>query len=1013
MVKRCLFFLFCVVFLGIQSVLADDTDIYGVSQIAVEPNVLIIFDTSGSMDTEDVPGEYYDSDSVYSGSYGTNKVYEQLSAGCGGDVFELFASDVNDLNCQDIKDSLLTDGLTTGEIRDQSNNFNCGGSERDLFLGNWLNYDESGTGDDRRRIEVAKEVISDLIADTDNVRFGLMRFNTSGDGDEGWSDDDGGQIVADCGTDKATLNATVNAFTADGFTPLAETLAEAGLYFAGETSWYNSGTYTSPIQYRCQNNYIILMTDGEPTYDSDPDLTDAAYIDGSSIGDYDQDSNDPGSYGSEGSDYLDDVAKYLYENDCNLSLGSVGDFEKQTITVYTIGFQTDQELLSDTAVNGGGAYYTANNISGLSAAFQKIISEIEEKNAVFVAPVVPVSKLSQAYAGDYIYIGFFQPQSSGRWYGNIKKYGLDEDGDLLDADGLDATTSDGTIKGNVRSYWSISADGADVDDGGAGESLLHQGSRNIYTYLGTQSNLTHSDNEFDTNNNALTAGLLGVGTNSSRNELINEVIGTNSTWIFGDVIHSEPKVVHYDTNSNGVLDSSYLYVGSNDGIMHCISDNDGSEVWGFIPPDQLDRLQLLQNNDHDYLLDGALSLYEGSAQKILFFGERRAGDHYYALDVTSYDQPAWMYSVNPDILGGGNATLGQSWSHSEPFEIRTGSGSDTVFLLTGGYDTNQDQGSPSNTDSVGRSVFTVNVSDGSLSVLNYHADNYTAMTHCIVDLTGFDANGDGYLNRVYAGDLGGNCFAFEDPDQSGTWTKRRLFSAKADENATVQRKIFGSPDAVKEPYGEMIFFGTGDRADPQENATINRFYAVKNDWEWSNATQETFDTLHEDDLVDVTDDLIQMGNATQQAEVATELENGDGWFIRLEHSGEKVVSSPTVFGGVVYFTTFTPGSGGGGGGDLCSSTTDSGVARLYAVDYQTGGAVHDYYDVDETDAEGEVIERGKLDRSKVVGTAIPSKPVIAISETGPQMYIGKEEGVAPEDTVDIPAVELFYWRQIF
>jgi hypothetical protein len=94
----------------------------------------------------------------------------------------------------------------------------------------------------------------------------------------------------------------------------------------GKKSWFNDGNgydsdcynngngcyqYTTPMQYRCQKNYIILMTDGEPTYDQSSKLSSGTYINGDTIGDYDNDGNDPGSYGSYGSDYLDDVAKYL------------------------------------------------------------------------------------------------------------------------------------------------------------------------------------------------------------------------------------------------------------------------------------------------------------------------------------------------------------------------------------------------------------------------------------------------------------------------------------------------------------------------------------------------------------------------------------------------------------------------------------------------------------------------------------------------------------------------------
>jgi type IV pilus assembly protein PilY1 len=107
-----------------------------------------------------------------------------------------------------------------------------------------------------------------------------------------------------------------------------------------------------------------------------------------------------------------------------------------------------------------------------------------------------------------------------------------------------------------------------------------------------------------------------------------------------------------------------------------------------------------------------------------------------------------------------------------------------------------------------------------------------------------------------------------------------------------------APDAVGESFGEIIYFGTGDRTDPTETDIVNRFYAVKNDWVGTTAD------LTESDLVDVTDDLIQLGTAAQRAAVQANLDAGKGWYIRLENTGEKVVASPRVYGGVVYFTIY-------------------------------------------------------------------------------------------------------------
>ena len=872
------------------------------------------------------------------------------------------------------------------------------------------------------------------------MRFGLFRFNY----------DEGGRLLAACGTDKATLTSQVNGIDPDGYTPLAETLAEVGLYFAGQDSWYNSGTYTSPMQERCQKNYVIIMTDGEPRRDRSTKLTSQAYINGDIIGDYDGDHSGDEYTGSDSSDYLDDVAKYLYENDCNSTMGDGTSFDKQNIITYTIGFQVNHPLLQDTAINGGGEYFTATNYSDLALAFEQILMAISEENAVFVAPVVPISRMNRTYAGDNIYLGFFKPQQSGRWIGNIKRYALDPYGVLYDQTGALACTSDGLIKENTLSFWTVLGnDGPDVEKGGAAErlSLMIDGgvTRNLYTYTETTPDLTHGSNLFDDGNTSITYADLNVAGDPEKQSLIQSV----HDGYFGDIIHSEPVVVYYeDPDGNPGTDDAktIIYTGSNDGVLHCIDDEDGDEVWGFIPPDQLGRLNLLENNDHDYFIDGSPVLYYSDTQTILLMGERRGGDHYSVLDISAYDQPQWLYSIGPNELDPDPLNdpdddvyelLGQSWSKPENSTIATGatisvdggcnltieSDVTDVFLVAGGYDNNQDLEVPVATDSVGRAIFAVGVTSGQLiSGLNFHALNLPGlgMTHSIVDVSGFDHDGDGIVSRIYAGDLGGNMFAFKDDQMQdisvcsdtvsalvtdGTWEARKLFDASADGD---QRKILYAPDAVEEHFGEIIYFGTGDRTDPMETDIVNRFYAIKNDWAATTAD------MTESDLVDVTADLIQLGSTAQKAAVQASLDSAKGWFIRLENPGEKVVASPRVYGGVVYFTTYTPpATGGGDPGDPCAVSTVRGVARLYAVNYKTGASVHDFSGIVETDGDSEVVDLGKYDRVVALGTAVPSAPVIAILEGGARLFVGVEGGIVSMPTIGTPDMYRYFWHQPF
>jgi type IV pilus assembly protein PilY1 len=240
----------------------------------------------------------------------------------------------------------------------------------------------------------------------------------------------------------------------------------------------------------------------------------------------------------------------------------------------------------------------------------------------------------------------------------------------------------------------------------------------------------------------------------------------------------------------------------------------------------------------------------------------------------------------------------------------------------------------------------------------------------------------------------------------------KLFQAP--ESNGKKLKILYAPDAVAEKYppgthGEYIYFGTGDREDPGSTAVVNRFYAIKNDW---TATSP----LGESDLVDVTDDLIQLGTAEQKQAVTESLESKKGWYIRLGNPGEKVVSSPRVYAGVVYFTTYTPSGDGGGdvSSDPCAASTASGVARLYALNYKNGASVSNFSAVGETDNAGNPVSGlGKLDRSLIVGTAIPSAPVIAILSGGARIFIGVEGGLVSLPALATQDMIRYYWNQIF
>lgn len=1128
---------------------ADDTDIYGVSSINIKPNVLIIFDNSGSMGTADIPGTPYNPATSYAGTFTTNDVYKS-----GASYFV----NINSANwqCAAAKSALQTQGWWKGKLKKSGGIVTCGGSTSSNYrLGNFENYDALSLGAMRTRMEVAKEVIGKLISDNyDKVNFGLMKFNTHNNnyttalGGLGTEDNrhESGYIVAGCGASKAALLGTydpaspptytdnnqaglgyIGAMYSDTYTPLSETLTEAGIYFSGKTSWFNGSaspytytnactknnsncyTYTSPIQYRCQKNFVIIMTDGDPTRDQNPQMTNDVYLNTAAGRKIPYASKDGVQY------YLDDVAYYLAQNDLRvpgatpsaadlLAMGEAGDYENQTVTTYTIGFKATVPLLINTANNGGGKYYTADNADTLNEALNSIITAISESNESFSAAAVPVSRANKAYSGSYVYYGLFQPLSTGEWVGNLKKYSLNESGQILGADGVVAT-SNGQILDTAKSYWSATPDGPSTGKGGAGAKLLSdiEGgfSRKIYTYTGTSTTLTAASNLFTTTNAALTGGAY-AGLTSSVIEIVRREDGN---WPLGDLLHSQPTVVHYDDNGDGTDDHSMIFVGANDGMLHCFDDNDGSEKWAFIPPDLLGNLDLLAAADnHPYFVDGTPVLYTYDhdnntatpKKKLLFFGERRGGESYTALDITDYNSPLLKYSIDMTALGAGAEMLGQSWGRPQLVRMGYKDGitykTKEVFFMTGGYDDNQDSLPPAAaTDSKGRAVFAIDAQTGALLTnFSFNFGTFPSMTHSIVAAAAFESPKTITATRVYAGDLNGTLFAFRDDTDSGAedgvWSQRlKLFSDPG-------KKIFYAPNIVYKNFdititdsegheqtvkrvGDYVFYGTGDREHPDETATVNSFYAIKNSWQWRDSADHDTETptivkayVDKNDggkikkrsdntvlveaqrnssgqfisnveskdgtlfIIDVyshlaqqnTEDATQLNN-TNYAKDALRHPSNRGWYFDLveanadgspgAHVGEKVVATPFVYSGTVYFSTYIPESGEVDVADPCANPGARGTGYLYQLNYEDGAAMLNNPSNDSGDNEYRQHEER---RGALPTKGIPPEPVMIFlapssADPAPDPDPGVLTGYDMKPGGSGIPMHRFYWRQIF
>ena len=176
-------------------------------------------------------------------------------------------------------------------------------------------------------------------------------------------------------------------------------------------------TYDSPADYSCQKNYIVYLTDGEPTSDNSGD----AFITGLT----DFASKTGGCEASGSGRCLAALSEYMYESDLRNDVDNV-----QNVTSYYIGFgddfYTDPEafaLLQDAATRGGGQAYTATDSASLNSVFAAITEDIaEQTDTPFSAPTVAVNAFNRTQTLDDLYVSVFLPQSTFHWLGNVKKY---------------------------------------------------------------------------------------------------------------------------------------------------------------------------------------------------------------------------------------------------------------------------------------------------------------------------------------------------------------------------------------------------------------------------------------------------------------------------------------------------------------------------------------------------------------------------------------------------------------
>jgi type IV pilus assembly protein PilY1 len=744
--------------------------------------------------------------------------------------------------------------------------------------------------------------------------------------------------------------------------------------------------YISPIESECQSNHIVLLTDGYPTVDA-PTRSAVTGLTGSSC---DPQQFDQGTCGEE-------LAEFLKDSDT-------------PITTHTIGFNFTTQWLRDVAQAGGGGFYTADTADQLSEALNRIISGVQDVNTTFVAPGVTVDRFSRLTHRNDLYLALFQPKSTPRWVGNMKRYELNgQPVSLYDAnDNLAIDPATGQFFESAQSYWSDSADGNNVSAGGAAHELDHN-VRKVYTDINGD-DLTAVGNVFDISNSDLTYAHLGLDpTQSSKRDLLIEWARgvdvddedgdddyNDTRPHIGDPLHSQPQIVTYDGPSTDPV--SVIFMATNQGFLHAIDRDDGKEVFSFIPEQLLPNLQILYDNNPAYRkpygLDGPMTIWtqdnnsngiiESDDHVYLYVGMRRGGNDYYALDVSDMNNPKMLFQVKGGT--GEFSEMGQSWSAPVVAKIKYLGASRQVLIVAGGYDTDQDNYSYRTDDNVGRIIYMIDAQTGEKLWSGGHAEAqpskvFSDMQYSMPSgVRTIDGDGDGHVEQFYIGDMGGQVWRFDiDPDAGteGSLVSGGVIAELASGDTTQSnRRFYHAPDisfSLKEgKYVLNIGVGSGYQAHPLNKTIEDRYYLIRYPYEL-NAHGEygitadaddpnaVYSAITEGELFDATDNVLGEGSSDDRSAANAELSDSSGWMLRMERGGEKILGSSLTLNNVVMFTSYVPAALS----HNCQPQLGTGI--FWAVD------LWDATPAANLDGEGDEGNLTKEDRNKYVpGSGLPA-----------------------------------------
>lgn len=832
-------------------------------------------------------------------------------------------------------------------------------NDQQTNFANWFSYY-------RKRQFTAQRAFTEL-AQTAEARMGLATLHDH---------EDVGTPVVDLttGTNRETVLDRIASIDSDDGTPLRGRLDWIGHYFNRNDDdtehdglGANFNDTSSPILDsggQCQQNFTMAMTDG--FYNGRPDPIDTQ--DGTlpahdntppGVGNTDGDNNtdfDGGSHADNVNDSLGDIAMHYYERDLASTLDNdvpteegVDEQSAQHMVTFGIAFGVEGNLdsmppnredsfdgwpepikqdsadtiddLRHAAWNGRGEFLNANDPQGLIRSLRDALSAISERTG-------SVSGVSFNTVGltteSMSFVGLFD---SSDWSGDLIAFDLDPGGDsILGSEAWRAADELDSMNADNRNIFTMGSNGAVSFESANWSSLPAEAQADLKTGPGG----TEQDQQ---------AGEARL--DYIRGDRTHEADGTAFDFRdrgsrLGDIINSAP-----------VARNDAVFVGGNDGMLHAFNTEDGQnggeELFAYIPTpvfsDETQHgLHYLTNPDysHRFYVDGGPVLtprrFQDGGRTILVGGLRSGGRGVYALDVTD---PAnfgtgdvlWEFTSDDD------SDLGLTFSQPRIAQVEGGG---WVVLFGNGY----------NNNGSGEAVLYVrDLTDGSeVATLNTEVGT-SSDRNGLSSPTLADTDNNGLIDRVYAGDLKGNMWAFEVTDSgsgggntnTGDWSFAYESGGSPEELFSTDEPITSAPAIAKNPVvrttgsttpNTLVTFGTGQfLTDSDPDTTEQRaFYGV-----WDHGTGGlTPDNLTAQDFVKETSEVRVLEDMNEINVPYGDTSNNQrhGWKLLFPVQGERVVTSPVIRDDIVFFNTLIPDTDavctGGGRGWLMSTTLAAG-----------------------------------------------------------------------------------------